>query len=380
MKFQRVFAIFKKEMRRFFFDKRMLCALFLPGVMIFALYMILGQVIDSLVASNGVNPSYSYKIAINEDGKTPQFETVLLSYFETSSQASPTIEYYPVGEFEEKKGDLANGEIDSLIFFTFEQDRLLDAKVYYNSSSPSSETLFAAMPSLIDAAFKDYSINQGIDPNVGEESYMANTIVGFVLPIVTVSLLYSAVLSICPESIAGEKERGTLIKILSTPITPGELSTGKLLALSVLSIVSGSFNAICTILATPQILGDVQLSIGFGGYALYFLAVVSLLLLIVSFATLISALAKSTKEANSYLGTGSAVIIIVSLIPSLVDVSSLGFAFVPFLNACSCLTMIARGTVDYLFFGMTVLANLIFTGFLIFITTRVFKSERLMIG
>ena len=380
MKFQRVFAIFKKEMRRFFFDKRMLCALFLPGVMIFALYMILGQVIDSLVASNGVNPSYSYKIAINEDGKTPQFETVLLSYFETSSQASPTIEYYPVGEFEEKKGDLANGEIDSLIFFTFEQDRLLDAKVYYNSSSPSSETLFAAMPSLIDAAFKDYSINQGIDPNVGEESYMANTIVGFVLPIVTVSLLYSAVLSICPESIAGEKERGTLVKILSTPITPGELSTGKLLALSVLSIVSGSFNAICTILATPQILGDVQLSIGFGGYALYFLAVVSLLLLIVSFATLISALAKSTKEANSYLGTGSAVIIIVSLIPSLVDVSSLGFAFVPFLNACSCLTMIARGTVDYLFFGMTVLANLIFTGFLIFITTRVFKSERLMIG
>lgn len=380
MKFQRVFAIFKKEMRRFFFDKRMLCALFLPGVMIFALYMILGQVIDSLVASNGVNPSYSYKIAINEDGKTPQFENVLLSYFETSSQASPTIEYYPVGEFEEKKGDLANGEIDSLIFFTFEQDRLLDAKVYYNSSSPSSETLFAAMPSLIDAAFKDYSINQGIDPNVGEESYMANTIVGFVLPIVTVSLLYSAVLSICPESIAGEKERGTLVKILSTPITPGELSTGKLLALSVLSIVSGSFNAICTILATPQILGDVQLSIGFGGYALYFLAVVSLLLLIVSFATLISALAKSTKEANSYLGTGSAVIIIVSLIPSLVDVSSLGFAFIPFLNACSCLTMIARGTVDYLFFGMTILANLIFTGFLIFITTRVFKSERLMIG
>ena len=127
-------------------------------------------------------------------------------------------------------------------------------------------------------------------------------------------------------------------------------------------------------------LGDIKLKIGFGGYVLYFFAVVSLLLLFISFATLISSLAKSTKEANSYLGPGAAVAVLIALIPSFADLSSIGFAFVPFLNSCACLTMVARGQIDYLFFGMTVLANLILTGIITFLTDRAFKSERIMIG
>ena len=96
MKFQLVFAVFKKEMRRFLFDKRMLCALFLPGVMIFVLYTILGQVIDSVFTNLGVEPDYSYKIAINEEGKNAEFEATLLTYFSQTEQAAPTIEYYTV--------------------------------------------------------------------------------------------------------------------------------------------------------------------------------------------------------------------------------------------------------------------------------------------
>lgn len=380
MKFQRVFAVFKKEMRRFLFDKRMLCALFLPGVMIFVLYTILGQVIDSVFTNLGVEPDYSYKIAINEEGKSAEFEATLLSYFSQTEQAAPSIEYYTVDLFEDEMDKLRNGEIDSVMLFTFSSGELKDVKAYYNSSSASSETLFALLPSLIDATFKTYQFNQGIDPNVGSESFMENTVIGFILPMITISILYSTVLSICPESIAGEKERGTLLKVLATPITPAEFAAGKLLALSLLSILSGSVNAICTIFATPQLLGDIKLNIGFGGYVLYFFAVVSLLLLFISFATLISSLAKSTKEANSYLGPGAAVAVLIALIPSFADLSSIGFAFVPFINSCACLTMVARGQIDYLFFGMTVLANLILTGIITFLTDRAFKSERIMIG
>ena len=382
MNFKRVFAVFCKEMRRFLTDIRMLCALFLPGIIIFAFYNILGGVIDNLANSTNVDPTSSYKIAINDKGNDPKFEAVLQSYFEESQQAAPTITYYPEAEFDDQKAELKDGSIDSLVLLNFnsETQSLESATVLYNSSRAESENLYSVLLGLIDVTYKPYQVNLGIDPNVGETSALQQSVMSFVLPMITISLLYSSVLSLCPEAIAGEKERGTLLSVLSTPITPTEFATGKLLALSLLAIVSGSFNALCTMLATPQIMGNVSMNLSFGGYVLYFLSVLSLLLLFVSAATLVSALAKTTKEATSYLGPGIAVIMIAALVPSFVDCSALGFAFIPFLNTCACMQMISTGSFSLLYFGMSVLSNLIFTGLFIFLTAKAFRSERIMMG
>ena len=106
MNFGRVFAVFKKEMRRFFTDKRMLAALFMPGVLIFVIYMVMGKVVTSLLDGSGVEKNYSYRIAINEDEEGGKFVPVLLSYFETAKQEEPTITYYPNDELDSMKTSL----------------------------------------------------------------------------------------------------------------------------------------------------------------------------------------------------------------------------------------------------------------------------------
>ncbi len=379
MNFKRVFAVFRKEMRRFLTDIRMLGALFLPGIIIFAFYMILGDVIDNLATSTTVDPTYSYKIAINEDGKEKGLENALLGYFALTEQADPEITYYPDTQLDEVNEQLKDQSLDVVVQLTFQGDdnnTLKDAKVFYNSSKAESENLYSIIIVALDS-YKTYTVES---TNLGETSALQQSVMSFVLPMITVSLLYSSVLSLCPEAIAGEKERGTLLSVLSTPITPTEFATGKLMALSLLAIISGSFNALCTILATPQIMGNVTMNLSFGGYLLYFLTVLSLLLLFVSAATLISALAKSTKEATSYLGPGVAVIMIAAIVPSIVDCSALPFAFIPFLNTCACMQMISAASFSLLYFGMAVLSNLIFTGLFIFLTAKAFRSERIMLG
>ena len=379
MNFKRVFAVFRKEMRRFLTDIRMLSALFLPGIIIFAFYMILGDVIDNLATSTTVDPTYSYKIAINEDGKDKGLENALLGYFALTEQADPEITYYPDAQLDEVNEQLKDQSLDVVVQLTFQGDdnnTLKDAKVFYNSSKAESENLYSIIIVALDS-YKTYTVES---TNLGETSALQQSVMSFVLPMITVSLLYSSVLSLCPEAIAGEKERGTLLSVLSTPITPTEFATGKLMALSLLAIISGSFNALCTILATPQIMGNVTMNLSFGGYLLYFLTVLSLLLLFVSAATLISALAKSTKEATSYLGPGVAVIMIAAIVPSIVDCSALPFAFIPFLNTCACMQMITAASFSLLYFGMAVLTNLVFTGIFIFLTAKAFRSERIMVG
>lgn len=379
MNFKRVFAVFRKEMRRFLTDIRMLGALFLPGIIIFAFYMILGDVIDNLATSTTVDPTYSYKIAINEDGKDKGLENALLGYFALTEQADPEITYYPDTQLDEVNEQLKDQSLDVVVQLTFQGDdnnTLKDAKVFYNSSKAESENLYSIIIVALDS-YKTYTVES---TNLGETSALQQSVMSFVLPMITVSLLYSSVLSLCPEAIAGEKERGTLLSVLSTPITPTEFATGKLMALSLLAIISGSFNALCTILATPQIMGNVTMNLSFGGYLLYFLTVLSLLLLFVSAATLISALAKSTKEATSYLGPGVAVIMIAAIVPSIVDCSALPFAFIPFLNTCACMQMITAASFSLLYFGMAVLTNLVFTGIFIFLTAKAFRSERIMVG
>jgi sodium transport system permease protein len=58
-----VLTIIKKELRRFFTDKRMLISFIMPGLIIFVLYSIMGNFIgDAFTASE----DYTYNVIIEE--------------------------------------------------------------------------------------------------------------------------------------------------------------------------------------------------------------------------------------------------------------------------------------------------------------------------
>ena len=48
-KMREIFVIVKKELKRFFTDKRMIMSLILPGVLIFVLYSVMGNFIGKAI-------------------------------------------------------------------------------------------------------------------------------------------------------------------------------------------------------------------------------------------------------------------------------------------------------------------------------------------
>ena len=54
-----ILVVFKKELKRYLTDKRMLMGLILPGLLIFLIYSLMGEFMMDMVA-----PSNEYNIAI----------------------------------------------------------------------------------------------------------------------------------------------------------------------------------------------------------------------------------------------------------------------------------------------------------------------------
>lgn len=387
---KRILAIVRKEFRRYFTDPRMLAALFLPGILIFVLYTVIGEIVKGVVAPS-VEPTYSYRIAYsdNSGSPTPAILSAFDAYLAATGHEGETF-YVPYApeDVEEQWSLLEKGELDLVIRFSndFELDlgnaspTKPNIDFFYNASRSESETAYGVFTSLV-GIYDGYTVNaSGEAPNVGGESFTMNSLMAFLFPMIIVSLLYSSCLSICPESIAGEKERGTLASILVTPIKPYEFAAGKVVALTVLSVLSGIVSALGTIASIPTMLGGLSINLGPAAIVGLFFAIIAILLMMVSLASFVSAFAKSVKEATSYLGPLSAVLIVLAVLPMMVDLSPIGFAFVPFLNVIGCMASVFVTPVPIAYWVISIVESFLVAAFFIYLTVRMFRSERAMFG
>ena len=387
---KRILAIVKKEFRRYFTDSRMLAALFLPGILIFVLYSVIGKIVKDVVAPS-VEPTYSYRIAYSDNSGSPA--PAILSAFDaylagTGHEGETVYVAYAPEAIEEQWSLLEKGDLDLVIRFSndFELDlgKLTPSKpnidFFYNASRSESETAYGVFTSIV-SIYDGYTVNaSGEAPNVGGQSFAMNSLMAFIFPMVIISLLYSSCLSICPESIAGEKERGTLASILVTPIKPYEFAAGKVISLAVLSVLSGMVSALGTIASIPMMLSGFSINLGPAAIVGLFFCIIAILLMMVSLASFVSAFAKSVKEATSYLGPLSAVLIILAILPMMVDLSPIGFAFVPFINVIGCMSSVFVTPVPLAYWVISIVESFLVSAFFIYLTVRMFRSERAMFG
>ena len=394
-----IFVILKKELKRFFTDRRMLLSMFLPGILIYGVYTLMGNLFKSDVFSTKTKDT-TYQIAYtnnysSDTTKLPKLLSYIDGYFATD-ESNNKVEFTKVAAdtFTTSIEKLKNNEYHLVVQFTegFE-DKLMDntakngINLYYNGEKKASENIYSIANNLIPVAYNnykqnfDYGTNTAIVADVGTKNAMMGQILSFILPMVTVSLLYSTVLSFCPESIAGEKERGTLASILLTPIKRSEFVIGKILGLSVVVALSGTCSFVGLVASLPNLIGVSTLPFSVIDMILLFIIIISTMLVFVGFGVLLSSFANTVKEAMSYLGPLSVLIMVLSMVPSLLNLSSIGFAFVPIINLSACISaLMAASTNVALFFGITAISNIVYTGIMIFLATQLFKKEKVVLG
>lgn len=396
-----IWAIFKKELKRFFTDSRMLIALIVPGILIFVIYSLMGNVF-SLEQIQQIDKAHQFNIAITDNYNSLDKDSdnkpihgsiiaqgITALFGDLEYEKEPNFIYINKEKVNEYKNNLISKEIDALIEYkTDDFEKVIfnpanplekpNVNVYYNSESKESEILFSYINQIMSIAYSNYTINLGIDnPNVGKSSAMMNQVIGIMLPMLTISIIYSITITVCPEAVAGEKERGTLASILITPIKRHEFALGKVLALSVVSLFGGVITGTGMIASLPSLLKGSGMSFYLGGleYTLIFFIMLSLMFLFVNFATMLSTFAKTTKEATGMLGPMSVIFMLFGIVPGIVDCSSIGFAFAPILGSSQALFSVINGTINPAFLTLAMISNIVYALIFVLIDVKLFKTE-----
>lgn len=382
-----IFTILKKELRRFFTDKRMLLSLFLPGILIFIIYTAMGSVF-----SNFFNPSDDYNYIVYIDNPVEEFNVI-----NTSSPYKIEIKNFNNLSNEEKenyKNDIKNEKIDLLICFESDFYNKLNngekpnVEIYYLSTSTASSTIynyyFQTLNNNSMTINYNYFVNQNSDINydLSTDEDKSKVIITMVLPFILVIMLFTGCMNVTTESIAGEKERGTIATLLVTPVKRSEIALGKILALSITSIVSSITSFLGLALSLPKLLqgtGDITLSMyGISTYIYVLLIIIVITILFTTLLSIVSCFSKSIKEANQYATPLMFLIMAVSGATYFISNNNWYLYLIPIFNSINCLSEIFSLNFNLINFLITIISNIVYISLGVFVVTKMFDNEKVM--
>lgn len=383
-------TIIKKEFARFFGDKRMVISVILvPGLMIYLLYSLMGMMMSKqlVTAEDYVGTAYVQNMPAE---LAPMLEALPVEWESINDSGIAGI-----------KDSLAAKETDLLLIFpeNFMRDMAVydsasgtaapNVAVYYNSSRSESSTVYSMVMNLLDTY--ETSLTNRFDVNAGTIKYdMASDkdatgqLFSMILPLLLMIFLFSGCLSVAPESIAGEKERGTIATLLVTPMKRSSLALGKIISLSCIALLAGLSSFIGTMLSLPNMMGGaMELDTSYYSvtdYALLLGVILSTILVLISLISCVSAFAKSIKEAASLCSPLNILTMVVSLVPSMGgdELKQFGMFFIPIYNSVLCITAIFSFEANLAGILVTIGMNIVYACVLTFVLTKIFNNENAM--
>jgi len=398
-------AILSKELRRVFFDKKMVFSLFiLPAILVIGIYFLMGQLVSGMMEDVEEHVAVVYlqnapqevKAIVSASGYDQATE---LTYLEADAAVT------------EIEAGIQSGEIDLLV--VFEDNFMENARAYekagdampkllvcYNTTGNYSSAAMNAFNSSILAALETQMLTERFGnlelltvfqtetKIIVDEDKANGEFIAMLLPYFITFMLFAGAMSLGVDAIAGEKERGTMASMLLSPIKRQEIVLGKLASLAILSGISAIVYAGSMLAAMPMMTDsfapgeEIPISVNFSALQIVQLIVIMVVMvyLYVALVAFVAVIAKSSKEATSYVSP----IYIVVMLCGLMTMYSGGtekalgsFAIPIYGNALAIQNLMTNDLSMEQFLlsvGGTLLCGVVFTVLL----TKAFNSEKVM--
>lgn len=378
-----ILTIMKKEFARIFKDKRLVLSLILPGVLIYCIYSLLGSLIGNMFTPGA---DQTYQIAVVD----------LPASFEADFGALPTVTLEKISkdELESAKRRVTDGEIDAVADFSAYTAAAggtagangSSVAIYFNSTETNSSAAQSIVYAIVSARQTTNFYIASAD--IASDKDVTSMMLSMIAPMLLVTFIYAGCMSLVPESIAGEKERGSFATMLVTPVKRSHIALGKILSLSAASLISAACSFAGVVLSLPKMfqsegsgLNFSAASYGVSDYLLLLLVIIATTLVIVALMSLLSTLAKSVKEATSYAGP-LMIIILVAAMSNMLFGDKIGSwaYFVPILNSVKVMGDIFSFTAKTWQVLTAALTDLAAAGALSFALAKMFDSEKIISG
>ena len=371
-----IFRIFKKECFRFFRDRRLVFTVILmPALLMYAIYSITFSGVQNAQSSDFGALCYFENMPTEMAANLDE-----MGFWEADATS-----------LAEAKTQVESGELDLAVVFP---DDFLDhltigsttqtIEVYCNSGNKISQNAcdqFIATMDAVETSVVDL-LHVNTTDLVSTDAVLTQSL-SSILPMAVISLLFSGCISVASESIAGEKERGTIATLLVTPVRRRDLAIGKILSLSLFALLAGLSTFSSLLLSLQNSIGEHGGSIlqiySVQEFALVLALIIPTVLMLVSLLSVISATANSVKEVSTYSVLMLIPVMITSMLPMLPwDLTNPLLKVIPMINSSIGLSEIFAKQYQV---GEILLAggcNLLYTFGFGILLTKMFDSEKFM--
>ena len=380
-----ILSIVKKELYRFLTDKKlMLTTVLLPGCMIYGIYSFMGEGMMNMFETD---EDYKPQVAVYDlpDVLNTRFQILYMDMIDVEALS-----------VEEAKEMTAAQDLDLVVVFPKDFNEAISSpekpeiEIYYNSvnneSSKTYQFVVNALDTYEESLANVFTLNsKGETYDLASDEDMSAMIYSMMLPMLLLTFVYSGCIAVAPESIAGEKERGTIATLLVTPMKRSHLALGKVISLSIVALMSGVSSFTGTMLSLPKLMaseldGMSAAVYSLSEYFLLFLIVISAVLLLTAVISIISAWTSSVKEASTAVSPLMIVVMLIGVSSMLLSgerVSTFLF-MIPLYNLVLCMNGIFSFSYDLVQIMIALGVNLIVTGVLVFVLAKMFNSEKVM--
>ncbi len=389
-----VLTIIKKEFDRVFRDRQlMFTTIILPGLLIYFIYSFMGSSADKLTQQNREE-----SVTVQVDN-LPQ--SVTQSFNALSGNVTLSQSAFGQAEIDALKDKNVNtvlvrfpADFDAAVstYTTADSTPAPNIEIYYNSTNEATQRIYSiicgALGGYEESIGNRFDINRADSPDVrfnqANDEQVSGQILGRLLPMLILIMLFSGVMSVAQNSIAGEKERGTIATLLVTPMHRSELAFGKIVAISGISLLSAISSFIGIVLSLPNMIGGmggaVSFNYGTSDYIILFAIIISTVLIMAAIVSILSTLAKDVKNAASLCMPLMLVMVFLGIISMLSSDISTNTAvyLIPFYNSTLAMTALLQHELALLNAVVTIGANIAYTVCAVWVLTKMFNNEKVM--
>ncbi|MDW7661281.1 MAG: ABC transporter permease [Bacillota bacterium] len=328
--FKSLMIITKKELRRVFTDRRLVITSFiLPMLSIALIYSMMGYMIQR--SQDDIESHVSRVIGsdvplaiINMIDDDDSIEFISGGFDkETAQQLILDEEYdyylYFDPEFEDKLSAFESGQLpyiegayspknDQSISANYKMGSLLEKYRQNVLAERIGDASYLQVYDLVTSSIDIPEENQGIDRGIAN-----------LVPMLVSIFIFAGAMGIGMDSIAGEKERGTIATMLLTPVDRGVIIGGKVISLSVVALISMISSFVGVLISIPFSANFLsasgafemsQLSLGGVDFLMFFISMIGLVGMYVTIISVLSMIANSLKEAGAYITPAYMVVMI----------------------------------------------------------------------
>ena len=243
-----------------------------------------------------------------------------------------------------------------------------------------------AAQNLPESLMKPFSVKQ---QNVVSPEKVAGETYGGLIPYLAILMCMTGAMYPAMDLTAGEKERGTIETVLSSPVKRTDLVLGKFLlvltaslATATLSVISMglSFSALSHLASSQKGVESLPaLSMHPETIMAVFLMAVPIAVLFSAVLITISLFAKSFKEAQSYLTPMTFVVLIPAIAAVLPGVElTPKLVVIPILNVSLLCKELVAGTYHWNYIVLIFLSTCVYAGIALFLAVKMFQRESVL--